>query len=109
MAIFTINHSGLPTLQAITDTLPIPVEYTVLDDVPLNVLQNDLLGYQPTIIIDVTPTDFSIGTLEISEDGFYLILKAPWDDSLLGTHTFEYTIKDSYDRESTIESAVQIF
>jgi hypothetical protein len=109
MAQFTINHNGLPLLQANNITIDVPIPPpTVPVSFIINPLTNDQLGYTPTIIDSVELPVFSDEFATISENGLFISLDyyyyddvlEEWVPHVMGT-TFDYTIKDAFDREST--------
>ena len=108
MAQFTINHNGLPPFQANNITIDIaPPPPIVPFSLPINPLSNDLLGFTPTLIIDIELPVMSDEFAVLSEDNvitleyyYYDDVTEEWVAHVMGT-TFDYTIEDSYGRTDT--------
>ena len=100
MAQFTINHNGLPLLQANNITIDVPPPPPVAPPffVELNPLSNDDLGFTPTFITEIDDSLWEESALAISEDSTKVILE---QYSVTTENVFTYTIKDAFDREST--------
>jgi hypothetical protein len=109
MATFRMNMNGLASINAVDDNYVFPSDR--IDSIGLDVLQNDFLGFQPTIISDITDidTEANIGTLSIAEvtNRISVDLNDPGNITV-GTFTFTYTIKDSFDREDTATVTIEI-
>lgn len=92
MTTFTINTNAR-RLQAVSDV------YTTneIDTISLNVLDNDILGVEPTIITSIDTLGFTLGTITI-EVGDETLEFVP--NGNIGTSSFTYTITDDLSRIS---------
>jgi hypothetical protein len=94
MATMTLNIAA-KELNAVSDI------YSTEDNVTpivLEVLENDILGVEPTTITSIDTTGFTLGTVVINVDNETLDFTP---NGNYGTSRFTYTITDSTTRTST--------
>jgi len=112
MATFNINHNGVPNLTANNDSYDLgEVEYSaceILGYHTFNVLLNDSLGVEETLITSIDTTlSAALGTIEIAPDGLSVRLLHPFSRSF-ETYTFTYTIEDAFERTSTATVTINV-
>lgn len=100
MATITININAADLL-AVDDT-HITTNKTLHE---IDVLANDQLGIEPTVILSVDQTGFTLGTVAINST-FNALEIDP--NGTIGTDTVTYTIKDSNGDESTATVTITI-
>lgn len=95
MKTFTININSAPPITAINRV------YTISDQSQITYLYpiSNEVGVEPTIISSVSDDTLINGNLEIDSISKIRILFTP--NTILDSVNFDYTIKDSLDREST--------
>ena len=94
MATMTLNVKA-KELNAVSDLYIID---DVINPTTLEVLNNDILGVEPTIITSIDTTGFSLGTIDINLDEITLEFTP---NGNYGDSVFTYTITDSSARTST--------
>jgi len=96
MKTFTININPVKTLLAKNKV------YTISDQSQLTYLYptiEDDMGLEPTYIDNLSTTTLINGNIEIDSNGTTRLIFIP--NGVLNSANFEYTLKDSLDREST--------